>query len=567
MVVRRRLQRAAAAVCFGLCILLVLLIPIRVPFNRYDEGFAVFNAVRVMSGDLPYRDFWAIYPPGQFYALAAVFKLFGTHLLSARLYDTLVRLVIVVCLYHIGLHMMSRTTAWVVSVAAALVLSSVGMYTYAVWPALALGLLSAVALLRYLRGHTWWWLAVSGAAIGLGSLFRLDIGVYAGLSCAAAILVWHLTDEGPRSPSPRGRFLDAARSTLVLLVGFLAVALPCYSRVALHSGLDAMWSQMIQFPLTELHELRWLPYPPLVPEVLPSALDMASLIAAWMGFVRWLRFYLPIVTFVTAPAFLLRSLALRRQQPGTRQPAMVLMTVLGALLFAQAMSRYDYIHVAPSSLCAIVVILAMVDETLNTKRTLVKLWVALLAMAGLVAYVFVPVRTLMYYERGHSPMGCYSDLQRSSCIAVAEDQQQAVAYVRARTREDEPIFVGHQRHDLIVTNDIGFYFLAERASATAYHELYPGVATTLRAQQAIADDIASSDVEFIVLVQMPTPKEPNASAVSSHVHYLDEFIRSRYRRVATFGAYEVWRKQPAQGTTGWVLHGSTLDLVLSEPLG
>ena len=49
------------AVLSGTLVVLILLMKIKAPFLVYDEGFAVFNAVRVMEGDVPHRDFWAIY--------------------------------------------------------------------------------------------------------------------------------------------------------------------------------------------------------------------------------------------------------------------------------------------------------------------------------------------------------------------------------------------------------------------------------------------------------------------------------------------------------------------------
>jgi hypothetical protein len=46
--------------------------------NLYDEGLVVYGAARVMRGEVPYRDFWSMYGPGQFYLIAGLFKIFGT---------------------------------------------------------------------------------------------------------------------------------------------------------------------------------------------------------------------------------------------------------------------------------------------------------------------------------------------------------------------------------------------------------------------------------------------------------------------------------------------------------
>jgi hypothetical protein len=40
---------------------------------------------------------------------------------------------------------------------------------------------------------------------------------------------------------------------------------------------------------------------------------------------------------------------------------------------------------------------------------------------------------------------------------------------------------------------------------------------------------------------MPESREANASAVSSGVYFLDDFIRSAYAPIVKFGNYEIWK--------------------------
>ena len=145
----------------------------------------------------------------------------------------------------------------------------------------------------------------------------------------------------------------------------------------------------------------------------------------------------------------------------------------------------------------------------------------------------------MYFLSSFQPLECYSQIERANCIYLQKDQEQAIQYIRAHTTESESIFVGNQRHDHIFINDIGFYFLSARQSASRYHELHPGVATTLPVQQEIVRDIKSKNVNWIILVQVPESTEPNASANSSGIRYLDDFIRTKYSLVEEFGNYQI----------------------------
>jgi 4-amino-4-deoxy-L-arabinose transferase-like glycosyltransferase len=65
------------------------------PPEPYDEGLIVSGAARILRGQHPYSDFNSGYPPGQFYTVAAVFRIFGPSLLSERVWDSLWRLAIV----------------------------------------------------------------------------------------------------------------------------------------------------------------------------------------------------------------------------------------------------------------------------------------------------------------------------------------------------------------------------------------------------------------------------------------------------------------------------------------
>jgi hypothetical protein len=150
------------------------------------------------------------------------------------------------------------------------------------------------------------------------------------------------------------------------------------------------------------------------------------------------------------------------------------------------------------------------------------------------------LRTILDYA---SPWSCHSSLERASCAVVQPDQERAIAFVRARTGADEPIFVGNALHDRILINDVMFYFLADRPCPTPYHELHPGVATTLPVQQEIVEDIQAKQVAWVVTVEWPASTELNGSAVSSGVRVLDEFIRANYRPIAEYGTYTVWQRQ------------------------
>jgi hypothetical protein len=523
--------------------LCVLCAQIKTPFLYYDEGFAVFNATRIMEGDVPYKDFWTIYPPGQFYVLAAIFKTFGTNLLIARIYDTIVHFVIVICTYLIAKKITSHSLSLLACVVTTLLLAIADSYAYAVFPAMALALLSILSMLQYTQTGQRRWALSAGLLTGMTTLFRWDIGLYTGISVALTILFSHFFQMTQETKLPAKELLKPSKLLSTLFGGALFIVLPCYGYFICRSGFGNLWTQAVIFPTTMLHEVRWLPYPSLIPSSLPYTLNIFAFIATNSEFSNWLRFYVPLVIYGIAFYDLSLSLLRKRVVYNPHFFGTTTLTILGVLLFAQALSRYDYIHVLPSSIVAFLVIIPIIHRGVLNFHNLVLRYYFVTAVFVLVVFYFLfPVRSILISTKNFSPLGCYSHIDRAGCIYISKDQEQAVEFITMHTRGGESIFVGNRRHDLISINDVGFYFLSNRPSATKYHDLFPGVATTRSVQEEIVDDIKLKSVQWVVLVNVPESRESNASAVSSGVHVLDDFIRSAYAPIVKFGNYEIWKR-------------------------
>ncbi|MFN9340777.1 MAG: hypothetical protein ACK6BZ_14945, partial [Candidatus Kapaibacterium sp.] len=58
--------------------------------NLYDEGIIVTGGMRVLHGEMPHRDFASLYPYASYYISATIQFIFGTGLLSFRLFAALI---------------------------------------------------------------------------------------------------------------------------------------------------------------------------------------------------------------------------------------------------------------------------------------------------------------------------------------------------------------------------------------------------------------------------------------------------------------------------------------------
>ncbi|MCD6285881.1 MAG: hypothetical protein J7M39_08220 [Anaerolineae bacterium] len=90
---------------------LLLFTQIKSAANLYDEGLVLTNAERIRAGEVPYRDFWTMYGPGYFYALAGLFSLVKPTILVARLFDTALRFLLTLEVYLLSRTVTSRWVA------------------------------------------------------------------------------------------------------------------------------------------------------------------------------------------------------------------------------------------------------------------------------------------------------------------------------------------------------------------------------------------------------------------------------------------------------------------------
>ncbi|MBC8022877.1 MAG: hypothetical protein H7Y14_07145, partial [Burkholderiales bacterium] len=118
----------------------------------YDEGVILTGAMRVAAGDVPHGDFYANYGPGQFYVVAALFKLFGQYAIAERAYDTLVRAGIVAMCYGIAAGVAHRRIALAAAAAVFLWLYGLGYYGYPMLPVTLLSLAAAALVQPSLAG-------------------------------------------------------------------------------------------------------------------------------------------------------------------------------------------------------------------------------------------------------------------------------------------------------------------------------------------------------------------------------------------------------------------------------
>jgi hypothetical protein len=213
--------------------------------NPHDEGLVLQAAARIVHGEVPYRDFYANYGPGQYYLDGALDFVFGPSLLTWRIVRVALDALVAVLAYALVRREGSEPLAVLAWVA---VLAAMAHPTLPHPNAAALALAFGAILLARRSP------VAAGVLAGVAFAFRFDLGAAAAVGAVVAAA----GDRGApaRDSRPAERRLRAPlRALLAALVTGAVLVLPF---VLIAPG--DFWNDTFGFALAE-QSLQRLPLP------------------------------------------------------------------------------------------------------------------------------------------------------------------------------------------------------------------------------------------------------------------------------------------------------------------
>ncbi|MHB9034161.1 MAG: hypothetical protein ACYC6L_14065 [Anaerolineae bacterium] len=456
--------------------------------NIYDEGLILYDAQRVLWGQVPYRDFWTVYSPGQFYILAGLFKVFGSTILVERIWDTLFRAALALAGFAIVRRLSSGFFGLLAWLLISVWLGFYEFYGYPVYIALFLIIISILALLGVTRSihprRTMFW---AGLTLGAAALFRHDFGVYGLLTEVVVFTPLVLTGIIALPDTSRGKSLVTLG--VPYIVGAALLVVPAVVLLLVAVPFQTLWYDLITFTTQVFPLVRALPYPEL-------------------NLSNW-PYYLPyLVAGITALVLIIGIIQFRRRgfssEQAVRLSGLAYLILFAAASINQSRIRADLIHLVGLLIISFILGFALVGMAWRSWKPagFASLLVALVLLIPF--YRLVLDERVRLFERG-----IWADTPNTNHripaawgMPVDPDQAAAVRYIRDHTTVDTPLYVATSRHDRIFVNDALFYFLAGRPSATRYNELHPGVATTQKVQDEIVADLERLKVPFVVRFSM-----------------------------------------------------------------
>jgi Dolichyl-phosphate-mannose-protein mannosyltransferase len=519
--------------------------------NIFDEAIMLTGPMRVLAGQIPHRDFFVNYGPGQFYTIAGLFKLFGESILVERLYDLFLKGLIVALVYRTVSSYCRRSIA--VWAAAVMILWFFGlneMAGNALVPVSLLNLVGSLLILPvFLRPVSTKRMLAAGAVAGMAALFRYDTGIaLLGTQAIVVAIAIYL-----RVSVSQNRLRNFASTFWPYLAGFAVVTLPALFYYLSRAPFASFAHDILIYPSKYYYRTRNLPFP----GIHLKGLDKLGV-------------YLPIAVIV-----ILLCVAVARRSGTSEMDAfsatpaeqtwrgfLITFGFLALVMYFKGIVRVSLIHMYLSILPSLLLIAILFQHRMTFTRPIricitIVCWFFVFA-AGLsslreirflhIRDTFLP-RSIWLSARGALPemraTWCKNEnpLTKGLCFFPDNDHIQTIEFIRSHTRPDQKLLVGLTRHDIVFANDNLIYFATQRLPVTKWSQFDPDLVNRYDIQTQIVHDLEVNAPPYIVLdSEYDSTREPNESSNSSGVTLLDEYIRNKYQRVETFGELFVWQR-------------------------
>jgi len=451
-----------------------------------DEGLYLDGGVRVFDGQVPYRDFFAITGPGTFWLLAALFRIFGVSLRTARLLRALDLAAMTGLTYWIARRMGSRFMAFIAAVAFAALAVGIpnGLVVNHRWESNAFALAAIAATIRLMERPGW---RPAAAAGGLAIL-----GAWCTPSAWLVALVtggWILCQKTARRFWPAFAFGAAATG--------LIPAAALTAQGALRPMIQSMFWIRARYPLANRLVYGAVPDNPL--RLIAAAHGFQILTTALFVLATCLPAILPLLVAI---AWLPEAWKLRGKE--------TFLLLSGAALVASLLPRWDLMHLLFIS--PVFVILAAVWFERHARGILA----AATGIAVLIPVLIMAAANLFGHTSRETVSTPVGTLEASP--ADARQLRLALAVPPGGT-----LFV--------FPYQAMFYFLTGARNPTEYSFLQPGMMGPEDDRRA-ASQLRARPPEWVLYGDLPPAYFlriwPSSNPASLRMPAVEDFIRNRY---------------------------------------
>ena len=432
-------------------------------FGLVDEGESLHNAQRILEGDIPYRDFFAIFPPMDNYYFALIFKLFGESVLIPRIISSIIFSFTPVLIFLICKRFAPTKLSTIPAIL--ITFSDVNIERLYIFTPIFLGV---YLYLQAVNRKKKWLFGWSGFMLGLSSLIRLDIPGTFGVS-AVIVLAAYL-------------FLTSHKNwikkwfiySLYMGVGF---GLPIMLMIAwmINLGIVDTFINMAFFRAVIITNLHHLPF--------PSLFDFSSLSDTFTAYYG----YAILATYLVSGFLILRKTAVIIKE----NIEIPLFFLAGILTLPYIFGRSDLGHLIKGGTPFLILGIFILINIRSLKIRLIPYGLIFILFVGM---TFQSIWWLRFNDQNvtisSQILNLNSEFPQNSTKPSAKSLNKSVIFLQENSIQNEPV--------LILPYMAGLYFLSNRPSATQFNNLLAGFINSDEEQHNFIDKIEVNNVRIVV---------------------------------------------------------------------
>jgi hypothetical protein len=489
-----------------------------------DEGFFVYGAERVLRGQLPMSDFIS-YPPGSYFLLALLFKIFGIHLLVSRLMEMAFLILNGIMLFYIGKRLMPDRMALIPS----FVLIAFPGPWHKVFFTFGL-LLPLVALFRFLEKESPIRILVVGWCLGTVSIFKLESALFALIAVFVVLFCQHVNTAQGFIFNKR-RILGFLRDSLSCFLALVSVILPFLLYYYLNSSLKALFCALkANYGAANIGETAALFGKPSLVKIFSEF---------HIGRLDNLFFHLFVLLYLLVLGKIVHDFFAKR---GRDFLFLLSILIAGGLSLTYAYNFFGKSHLFQSAAMAYILFGYLIYTLFEKKKTISK--------AGVIILLFLLGLYVVdgFKWRNHFYSGSISRL-----YAVRKEGAREISSPKGRVyvgkRESDILqslinfFEGKNGYLLPLYYDPMVNFLTGLENPTKYSILFPSFFKAEGKQKQVIDDVERFNITYLLIRRVLWTSEGKVR-LADYAPVLYEYLKKHYPFVKEVGRYLVFCRQP-----------------------
>ena len=486
--------------------------------NLADEGWFINTTLRIMDGQVPFRDFY-YYPPALNYVLALIFKLFGANILYERLLWVAVLSGSVTLAYVLSRKLLS-SLFWMLP--PLLMLTVPGPWHKSSIPFLLLS--GAMVGYRYIERKNGRQAFLCGLVGGAALYFRLDTSGFIIIALTVLVFAANFLVR-PLGEAQARRWLSETAS---LAAGVLTAIFPAMVFMGYLEYKMGALTYMLKDTFSA-HSTLGLPFP---------SPGLSLLSENFREFFYSLSFYMPPLII----AVVMVTLAARYAKKGLDEEGLrlLLLCVLGAFGYNQTLYRTDHAHLLQSVQVPYILgayVMQVIYRSLPERAPALRAVVAALSAILCAGYVYMNVTIYDFYT---GTIGVIKDSTETLNIPgagvrlkpdIARRTEDLVGFIQKNTSPNDKI--------LVLPYDPMIYFLSGRKNATSEDGVFQGTLPGSAEEDAFISGVERSRVPLVVFKDVKFAAS-DESRLKIYNRRLYEYVRANYQLAHESGQFQVY---------------------------